>query len=215
MRSEARTGEMELRLKQLRKYYGRSVAASLSEFTAAPGDVVMISGPNGAGKSTLLRMVCGICRPDAGEVLIGATNVYTAPERERRAALRTVGALFPESFLYNELTVRENLEFYGRLSGARAVPFTPLLEGLGIAGIALRRVRELSSGTRRKVALVRALSGRPEILLLDEPWTHLDEPGSAWLRSEIAALSARGGIVLVTGHAPHAEFRNLALPEGR
>ncbi|MCC6952528.1 MAG: ABC transporter ATP-binding protein [Deltaproteobacteria bacterium] len=203
---------MELRLKQLRKYYGRTTAASLSAFSARSGERVFVSGPNGAGKSTLLRMIAGICRPDEGDVVLDGADLYRSPERVRRATLRNIGMLFSETFLYDELSVEENLRFFAALRRDAREP-SALLAEFGLSSTMSKRVRDLSSGMRRKVALIRTFLGSPALVLLDEPFVHLDDSGSSWVEKQVGETCSRGGIVIVSGHAARDGWTNLAVPE--
>lgn len=205
---------MELRLKQLRKYYGRTTAASLTAFSARGGERVFLSGPNGAGKSTLLRVIAGICRPDEGEVILDGADLYRSPERTRRQTLRNIGMLFSESFLYEELSVEENLRFFAALRRDTREP-SALLSEFGLTPALNKRVRDLSSGMRRKVALIRTFLGSPGLVLLDEPFVHLDDPGSVWVEKHIEETCSRGGIVFVSGHAARDGWTNLTVPEVR
>ena len=168
----------------------------------AAGDAVAVAGPNGAGKTTLLRILAGLMRPTAGEVHLADGRTPRDP-----AARRRVGLLSHQSFLYDDLTPRENLRFTGRLYGlADAAERTArALEAAGLSARADDPVRQLSRGMVQRVAIARALLHDPEILLLDEPFTGLDVPSAARLRALLAAQRAAGrGLVIVTHHLAEA-----------
>jgi len=168
----------------------------------AAGDAVAVAGPNGAGKTTLLRILAGLMRPTAGEVRLADGRTPRDP-----AARRRVGLLSHQSFLYDDLTPRENLRFTGRLYGlADAAERTArALEAAGLSARADDPVRQLSRGMVQRVAIARALLHDPEILLLDEPFTGLDVPSAARLRALLAAQRAAGrGLVIVTHHLAEA-----------
>ncbi|HSE28192.1 MAG TPA: heme ABC exporter ATP-binding protein CcmA [Gemmatimonadales bacterium] len=166
------------------------------------GDAVAVAGPNGAGKTTLLRILAGLMRPTAGEVHLADGRTPRDP-----AARRRVGLLSHQSFLYDDLTARENLRFTGRLYGLpdAAARTERALEEAGLAARADDPVRQLSRGMLQRVAIARALLHDPAILLLDEPFTGLDVPSAARLRGLLADQRAAGrGLVIVTHHLAEA-----------
>ncbi len=167
------------------------------DFQLTAGRLLTVFGPNGAGKTTLLRILAGGLRPTRGQVLLDGNSVDVG-DREWR---RRIGVVSHQGFLYGQLTVAENLEFYGRLFGlsdlAQRVP-----ERLGAVGLENRSrspVRTLSRGMRQRLALARALLHDPEVVLLDEPYTGLDAQAAAVLRDVLASLKdGRRTVVLVT-----------------
>lgn len=167
------------------------------------GETLAVLGPNGAGKSTLLRILATLLRPSAGEVRVLGASL---PKEAWRARGR-IGYLGHEPLLYRELSVRENLLFNARLHGLER-PEERIEELLGRAGLARRGeelVRNLSAGMLQRAAVSRALLHEPDLLLLDEPRSHLDVAGA----EEIAGmLAARPGLtrVIVT----HEIERGLA-----
>ncbi len=182
--------------------FGAQRALRGVDLRLAAGDAVAVAGPNGAGKTTLLRILAGLMRPTSGEVHLADGRTPRDP-----AARRRVGLLSHQSFLYDDLTPRENLLFTGRLYGlADAAERTArALEEAGLAARADDPVRQLSRGMVQRVAIARALLHEPEILLLDEPFTGLDVPSAARLRALLAAQRAAGrGLVIVTHHLAEA-----------
>jgi ABC-type multidrug transport system ATPase subunit len=184
----------EIRLESLVGRYGeREVVGPLTVRFEGPG-LYWILGPNGSGKSTLLRMMAGLKRPGSGRVrwLLDGADV-------RAERLRSVSGLAaPEIQLYRDLTVRENLEFLGRLRGNGAKDgVRGALAGAGIERLADERPMSLSSGQRQRARLAAAWLGDPELLLLDEPSTNLDAEARDWLYGEVRER-ARHTLCLVT-----------------
>lgn len=174
--------------------YGRTVVLGGVDLTLAGGEVLLLLGPNGAGKSTLLRILAGLARPDRGTVAVGGAPVAAARHR--------VGFLAHDSLLYDDLTVEENLAFAARLAGcgAEAVP-----AAIAQAGLEARRdtlVRHLSRGQSQRAALMRSLLHRPDLLLLDEPYTGLDAPNTARLTELLLARRSSGCGMVLVGHRP-------------
>jgi heme exporter protein A len=187
--------QLPIHVRGLTKRYGtRSPLADVS-FDAQRGECLVFVGANGAGKTTLLRCLSGSVRPTAGEVQICGHPV-TEP-----AARRALGVVAHESRLYAQLTLRENLVFAARMydlpaPGQRA---DELLEQVDLWAHARRRPTQVSRGMRQRVALAQALIHEPPVLLLDEPFAHLDARSAAWLFARLKELRAAGrtlGLVL-------------------
>jgi heme exporter protein A len=159
-------------LRDLRRDYNERPVLRGVTLDLPPGQTLAVIGPNGAGKSTLLRILATLLRPSGGEVeVLGAP----LPSKAWRARGR-IGYLGHEPLLYRELSVRENLEFNARLHGAAepGARIGELLERAGLARRATEVVRNLSAGMLQRAAICRALVHGPELLLLDEPRSHLD-----------------------------------------
>ncbi len=188
-----------LELRELGKFYGRHVALRGVSLTVSAGEVVGLLGPNGAGKTTLLSIAAGLQAPSEGERQLGAA-VSAAVSLEQRGRMAYVGHA---TQLYPLLTATENLELF---EGLRAVadlktdPLMPWLERLGLAHAADRLVRTFSRGMMQRLCLARAMAGRPELLLLDEPFTALDRDGRHLLTRELRDQAARGVAVLLSSH---------------
>ena len=167
------------------------------DFQLGAGRLLTVFGPNGAGKTTLLRILAGGLRPTKGQVHLDGVAVELG-DREWR---KRIGVVSHQGFLYDQLTVEENLEFYGRLFGlsdlATRVP--ERLTQVGLEERARSAVRTLSRGMRQRLALARALLHDPEVVLLDEPYTGLDAQAAAVLRGVLSSLKdGRRTVVLVT-----------------
>jgi heme ABC exporter ATP-binding subunit CcmA len=181
------------------------------------GRGVTIAGANGAGKSTLIRLLAGLSAPTSGSAtLFGVASRSLAPAMRRR-----LGLLTHQSFLYPNLTGRENLEFYATLYGLedRRSLAHRWIERVGLAGSAEARVRGFSRGMEQRLALARVMLARPDALLLDEPLSALDSDGVAMALGLIREAMARGAAVLVSAHLAGAmedlSFEVFSLVHGR
>lgn len=179
------------------------------------GERVAVLGPNGAGKSTLLRVLGTLLRPTAGELWVAGLS----PRRHRALIRRRLGIVAHQTFLFGALTAMENLLFYARLYDVpkpreRA---EQLLVRVGLAERAGTHARALSRGMQQRLALARALLHDPDLLLLDEPDTGLDQDGLALLAALVAERSDRT-VVLTTHHGERARAlcsRAIVLERGR
>ena len=187
-----------IEVSHLRKAYGlRPVLRDVS-FVASAGGRVALLGPNGAGKTTLLRILATLTRPSQGSVTIGG---YDAA-RDAHDVRRIVGYVGHAPLLYDELTARENLLFFARMYGLPDGPTRAdaLLKRFGMRSHAGNRVGALSRGQAQRVALARGILHDPQVLLLDEPDTGLDEDAVALLHDMIVERGASGKTTLLTTH---------------
>jgi iron(III) transport system ATP-binding protein len=184
------------------KSYRQVAAARELQLVAEPGELVTVIGPSGCGKSTLLRLVAGLDRPDAGSIRIEDEEVagpraWVQPERRR------VGLVFQDHALFPHLDVTRNIAF-GLDRLPRAERRSRVDEVLAIARLgelAKRYPHELSGGEQQRVALARALAPRPAVVLLDEPFSSLDETLRAQVRADtIAMIRATGTTALLVTH---------------
>ena len=189
---------LELSIRELSRNFGRRRALSRVSLDCRAGETVGLLGPNGAGKSTLLAIVSTLATPSSGDVRYGGKTAG-----EIGAALRgRIGVLSHDLHLYSELTAKENLIFFGRLYGVanpEAVAATALERArLGDRGGDL--VSGFSRGMRQRLALERALLHAPRLLLLDEPFTGLDDASTRALVERLRELRTAGCITLVATH---------------
>jgi len=178
--------------------FGRRRALNRVSFSCEAGQIVALLGANGAGKSTLLSIAATLLEPSAGQVLYGG---HTA--RDAGPALRgRIGVLGHDLYVYPELTAAENLTFFGQLYGMSDVDGAVgrALRHAGLEDRALDPVSSFSRGMRQRLALERALLHSPRLLLLDEPFTGLDDASSVTLRERLSAVRAKGALVIVTTH---------------
>jgi heme ABC exporter ATP-binding subunit CcmA len=207
----------DLTVDDVSRHFGRRRAVSRISFQASRGTVLGLLGPNGAGKSTLLALLATLLRPSSGQIRYGAHDAA-----DQAAALRgAIGVLGHDLFLYPELTAHENLEFFAALYGVDA-PHDAASRALNQAGLADRGddpVSSFSRGMRQRVALERALIHGPRLLLLDEPFTGLDDASTAALAGRLVSLKQGGAIVIVATHdldlADGLFDRAVFLREGR
>jgi ABC-2 type transport system ATP-binding protein len=180
----------------LRKRYGRQTAVDDVSFTVARGEVLGLLGPNGAGKTSVIKMLLGLVRPDAGEVLLLGRR--SSDPRSRSA----VGYL-PELFRYQPwLTAAEVLDLHVRLARV-PVGASERRECLALVGLADRaddRVGGFSKGMQQRLGLAVALVARPELVVLDEPTSALDPLGRVDVRDIVLSLKSRGMAVLLNSH---------------
>ena len=169
-------------------------------FDARDGEITGLLGPNGAGKTTLLRMIATLVVPDAGHARVGGLDVVA----DRYAVRRRIGVLSDARGLYQRLTARENVRYFGRLHGlsGRALDarIDVLFATLGLTALAERRTAGFSQGEKMKVAITRALVHDPDTILLDEPTNGLDIMSVRTLREELRALRTQGKCLLFSSH---------------
>ena len=168
------------------------------DLTVPWGESLALFGANGAGKTTLLRILAASVRPDAGAVRIGGRDL----RRQTGAARRRIGVVGHRSFLYEDLTPRENLLYYARLYGLpnREERAATALERMGLAARANHRVRALSNGMQKRAAIARAILHQPDVLLLDEPEAGLDQDSRRILGELLAEWTAEGRSAVFTTH---------------
>jgi heme ABC exporter ATP-binding subunit CcmA len=184
-----------IRVENVTKFFGDFPAVRSVSFDLPRGAVLALLGRNGAGKTTMLNMLAGISSPSKGSIEIGGT----VNEVDRR---RKVGFLGHGQWLYDDLTATENLEFFAKLydvAGA-AQKIEGWLEDAGLARFHRATVGEFSRGMRQRVAVARAFLHDPEILLLDEPWTALDDRAIEFLSGKIREAQQRGCTIVVCSH---------------
>ncbi|MEX5256514.1 ABC transporter ATP-binding protein [Kocuria arenosa] len=191
-----------LALDGLSKHYGSSVGVSGLELTVPPGELVTLIGPSGCGKSTTLRLVAGLERPDEGTIRI-AGDVVAYRRRFQEPERRRVGLVFQDHALFPHLTVAKNVAFgLDRLPRPeRRARVGEVLELVRLGHLAHRYPHELSGGEQQRVALARALAPRPAVVLLDEPFSSLDESLRAQVRRDtVATLRETGTTAVLVTH---------------
>jgi len=163
-----------------------------------PGDAVLLYGPNGAGKTTLLRILATLVRPTEGNVCYNGADIHA----NLAAAKAAIGFVSHTTFLYGELSARENLEFTGRLFGLAnlAGRVAATLDLFRLSERAGTPVRELSRGYQQRVALARAFLHDPQFLLLDEPFTGLDAASVESLENLMKKLREQGKALIFSTH---------------
>ena len=183
----------------LRKAYGRHLVLAGIDLDVRPGEAVALLGANGAGKTTLLRIAATLARPTAGRICVGGADCVREPE----AARRQLGFLGHGSWLYEDLTALENLRFWATLGGMRAEAraLTAALATVELERWAGERVRAFSAGMKRRLSIARLVIARPKVLLLDEPFTGLDQQGAKWFEEHLQGFKSAGGALLMSTHS--------------
>lgn len=186
-----------IELRGVHKRYGDVAAVAGVDLEIAAGEMFGLIGHNGAGKSTLFKMMLGLVPPSAGEIRIGGQAIRGEAFRQVR---RGIGYL-PESLaLYDNLSGLETLQFFARLKGAGLASCQPLLDRVGLAAAAAKRVREYSKGMRQRLGFAQALLGSPRLLFLDEPTNGLDPQGILEFYRMLHELRSGGVTVVITSH---------------
>lgn len=177
--------------------FGGRRAVNGVDFTIGAGECLALFGPNGAGKTTLLRLLAGLLAPSAGSCRVGGVAL-----RAGRAARAQVGLVSHASMLYGALSARENVEFAARMYGVRdtAGAAHRALATMRVADRADAPVRALSRGLQQRVSIARAIVHAPHVLLCDEPYTGLDEVGSAALTAALDERRVQGAALLLVTH---------------
>ncbi|MDX2391668.1 MULTISPECIES: ATP-binding cassette domain-containing protein [unclassified Streptomyces] len=184
-----------IEISELTKDYGSHRVVDHLTFDVMPGRVTGFLGPNGAGKSTTMRLLLGLTRPTAGAATIGGRR-FT----ELRDPLREVGALLDPQAAHGGRRARDHLLALA-VSNRIPVPrVDTVLEQVGLAAVARKRVGAFSLGMRQRLGIAAALLGEPAVLLLDEPTNGLDPEGIIWIRELMRGLAAEGRTVLVSSH---------------
>ncbi len=186
-----------IRLEQVSKGLGKRDILRDVSFAVETGDVFGFLGPNGAGKTTTIRVILGLFTPDSGRVEVLGRDVQREPEVKRH-----VGFVLEADGLYDNLTARENLAYYGEIYGMTNIAdrIDEVLEAVSLFDRADDRVGKYSKGMRQRLALARAVLHDPELLILDEPTAGLDPTGQMEIRELILDMARRGKTVFLSSH---------------
>ena len=187
-----------IQVEKLVKRFGLKTILKGMAFSAEPGEFVGLLGPNGAGKTTFLRILASLSRPTMGLVRVAG---FQLPQQA--AGVRAnLGVLSHQPLLYGDLTGEENLQFYGRMYAIEDLE-KRILEVLDLVDLTKRRrdlVRTYSRGMAQRLAIARAVIHDPSILLLDEPYTGLDQDASTMLDNVLKQIADQGRTVVMTSH---------------
>jgi ABC-2 type transport system ATP-binding protein len=189
-----------LDVEHLRKTFGSTVAVDDVSFTLAKGELVGLLGPNGAGKTTTVSMIAGLVTPERGQVLIGGAPLKgdTDPKKQK------IGLVPQDLALYDELSARKNLRFFGALYGLTGAALTDaigsVLELVGLADRVDDLVKTFSGGMKRRLNLAAGLLHDPDVLLLDEPTVGVDPQSRNAIFDNLELLKSRGKALLYTTH---------------
>ena len=209
-------GEIRIVADHLTKRFGDFVAVNDVSFEARRGEIMGFLGPNGAGKSTTIRILCGLLRPSVGKAEVAGLDVARYPEKVRE----NIGYMSQKFSLYGDLSVMENLRFFGGVYGVKGARLTERLDfALEMAELKGREdalVADLSGGWKQRLALGAAVMHEPKILFLDEPTSGVDPESRRRFWDLIYSLAGEGVCVVITTHyMDEAEYCNrIALING-
>lgn len=200
----------------LTKAFGFAPVLKKLDLSVDRGQFVALLGHNGSGKSTLMRLLCGLSKPTSGRILIGGWEM----PKEIAAIRSQIGVVSHKPLLYENLTAHENLEFFARLYNLKDAQL--IERGLTRVGLAKRGddlVRTFSRGMQQRLAIARALLHNPDVLIMDEPYTGLDQDGSNALDELLKGAYAEGRTILMSTHdldrAEALASRAVILAKGR
>jgi ABC-2 type transport system ATP-binding protein len=181
----------------LTKRFGEFTAVDSVTFAVRPGEIVGYVGPNGSGKTTTIRMLCAVILPSAGNARVLGLDVAHQAEKLRPQ----IGYMSQKFALYDELTVRENLEFYAGVYGVRSPErLREALENAGVTEFARMQAGQLSGGWRQRLALACAMVHQPKLMFLDEPTSGVDPMARREFWDRIYALAEQGTTIFVSTH---------------
>jgi heme exporter protein A len=191
-------GEPAVLVRDLRKSYGPVEALCGLDLEVEFGEFLTIFGPNGAGKTTLMKVLATLTRPTEGSAMVGGKDVV----RDAGTVRKRVGVISHNTYLYAQLSALENLEFYARMYGLRdgRERALALLSKMDLTRRMHHRVGTYSRGMQQRLSVARALLHDPELLLLDEPYTGLDQHASRVLAEVLEGLRDGKRTVIMTTH---------------
>ncbi|MFD1150356.1 ABC transporter ATP-binding protein [Saccharothrix hoggarensis] len=184
-----------IEVRHLTKRYRGTRAVDDLSFEVKPGYVAGFLGPNGAGKSTTMRAILGLDRPTSGEALVDGRRYADVPR-----PMHHVGALLDAGAVHGGRSAGDHLRVLARSNGIGDRRVAAVLDQVGLAGVAKRRVGSLSLGMKQRLGVAAALLGDPGVLLFDEPVNGLDPEGIRWIRHLMRGLAHEGRTVLVSSH---------------
>ena len=199
---------MFIQIKNLTKIYNKFLAVNKINFNIEKNKTIGLLGPNGCGKTTSIGMILGLVSPTSGEILIEGKNIS---ELSRDENLKRFNFASPYVELPKKLTVKQNLEIYGRLYGVRNLKnrINEISEDLDIKDFFGRKTGELSSGQKNRVSLAKSLINKPEILLLDEPTASLDPDIGDFIRSYIQDYKSKNKVTILLASHNMGEVERL------
>jgi ABC-2 type transport system ATP-binding protein len=189
------TRGLPIEISGLSKHFGSVIAVDQLSFNVEPGRVTGFLGPNGSGKTTTLRMLLGLVTPNEGQATIGGKFYRDLPSPSG-----TVGAVLESTSFHPARRARTHLRMVARAGGHDEARADVVLDVVGLAADAKRKIGGFSMGMRQRLELASAMIGDPDVLILDEPSNGLDPQGIAWLRDFMRYLAGEGRTILVSSH---------------
>ena len=189
-----------IEVERLRKSFNSLLAVDDVSFAVGEGEIFGLLGPNGAGKTTTINMICGVLKPDGGRVLIGGKDIWLEPKTVKQGL-----AVVPQEIsVYEDITARDNLNFWGSLYGLRGGDLRSRVDEsltrVGLSDRAGDKVKGFSGGMKRRLNLCMGLLHRPRVLLLDEPTVGIDPQARLNILEVVQEVAASGTTVLYTTH---------------
>ena len=199
---------MFIQVKNLTKKFKNSLAVNKINFSIEKNKTVGLLGPNGCGKTTSIGMMLGLIKPSSGEIIIDGVNLEKS---DRVSILSKMNFASPYVELPKKLTVKQNLEIYGRLYGVKNLDkkIKEVSEELDIKKFLMKKTGELSSGQKNRVTLAKSLINQPEILFLDEPTASLDPDVGDYVRGYIQSYKSKNKITILLASHNMAEVERL------
>jgi ABC-2 type transport system ATP-binding protein len=189
-----------IRVRELRRHFGEIKAVDGVTFEVDRGEIFSLLGPNGAGKSTIISMLSCLLRPNGGEAKVMGYDVITDSQQVKAA----IGVVPQEIALYEDLSARENLLFWGKMYGLRAAALNQrvdeVLDLIGLTDRQKGRVGKFSGGMKRRVNIGVALMHRPEVIIMDEPTVGIDPQSRRHILDGVLALNRQGATLVYTTH---------------
>jgi len=189
-----------IQVERLHKSFGDLVAVDDVSFEVRDGEIFGLLGPNGAGKTTTINMLCGVLKPDGGRVMVDEQDIWVAAKRVKRS----LGVVPQEIAVYEDLTARDNLQFWGSLYGFKGADLRQrvdeALSRVGLSDRSTDKVKGFSGGMKRRLNLCMGLLHAPKFLLLDEPTVGIDPQARLNILEVIREVADRGTTVLYTTH---------------
>ena len=199
---------MSIEIKNLSKKFNETYAVKNVNFTIGTNKTIGLLGPNGCGKTTSIGMMLGLIKPTTGDIIIQNKNINTF---ERNKLLSIMNFASPYVELPKKLSVRQNLQIYGRLYGVKdlSLRIDELAEDLNLKDFINKKTGELSSGQKNRVSLAKSLINKPEILLLDEPTASLDPDIGDYVRSYVQSYKSKNKVTILLASHNMAEVERL------
>jgi heme exporter protein A len=192
------TTGFDIHIDGLSKSFGSLQALSGIDLSVGEGEFLTIFGPNGAGKTTLLRILSSLTKPTAGRILVAGHDIRIEPQKIRES----VGFISHQPFLYESLSAFENIRFFASMYGISNAEekATEVIRKVGLENRTHDLVRTFSSGMKQRLAVARAIVHDPRILLLDEPYSGLDQHGTRIFNEMLKLLKTQKRTILMTTH---------------
>lgn len=194
---DSTTHEWTIQIQGLTKSFGDDFALRGIDLKVEWGESIALFGPNGAGKTTLIKILATIMKPSSGTILINGLNIKDAAEKSRRQ----IGVVTHQTFLYNNLTAYENLQFYCRMYDMPEARIREVVEQVEMTSRLHDRVGMLSRGMQQRLSIARSLLHKPSIMLLDEPETGLDQQAVSILWQVLRAEGEIKRTIILTTHS--------------